>query len=126
MVGIVASVDEHCKLVGELFFQVGEALVLFGEALVLFGNTLVSSLELPLLRDEESDEPLGVVAAVAVYALVQRSDARHQAAIAESRRVVALREKSSAEHATREAVQQKKAAKHNAAIETKSDGGKNG
>jgi WD40 repeat protein/flagellar biosynthesis GTPase FlhF len=59
---------------------------------------------------------LCIVAALAVYALVQRSDARHQAALAESQRAVAVQQRHKAERATADALRQRNVAKHNAAV----------
>jgi WD40 repeat protein/flagellar biosynthesis GTPase FlhF len=59
---------------------------------------------------------LCLVAALAVYALVQRSDARHQAALADAQRVAALHQQHAAEQAKAEALHQKNTAKHAAVV----------
>jgi len=59
---------------------------------------------------------LAIVAAVAIYALVQRSEAQHQTALAQAERANAEQQTQVANAARREAVKQKKAAQHNAAV----------
>jgi WD40 repeat protein len=59
---------------------------------------------------------LCLVAALAVYALVQRSDARHQAALADAQRAAALHQQHVAEQEKAEALHQKNSAKHAAAV----------
>jgi hypothetical protein len=54
---------------------------------------------------------LAVMAAVAVYALAQRSDAQHQAAVAQSAQIEAEQQKSIADEQTAKAVQNEKLAK---------------
>ena len=59
---------------------------------------------------------LAVVAAVAIYALVQRSEARHQAALAKAERARAEHQKDVAVTKSREALRERAAAKHSARI----------
>jgi WD40 repeat protein/flagellar biosynthesis GTPase FlhF len=59
---------------------------------------------------------LAIVAAVAIYALIQRSEAQHQTALAQAERANAEQQTQVANAARREAVKQKKAAQHNAAV----------